>query len=131
MPADASGTAVVKINIDGRADSASWYDIWEALNAIAYMCGKSEPQRGGKATKIGEWILREQELQTSERSKCTAGTLGNIYIELYDQALGLAQSKPSIGRPALPDNSTSDNLDEQNSSAQTEVPTAPYLTAVG
>ncbi|KAL8706561.1 MAG: hypothetical protein Q9201_000374 [Fulgogasparrea decipioides] len=75
------------------------------------MCGKSEPQRGGKATKIG--------------------TLGNIYIELYDQALGLAQSKPSIGRPALPDNSTSDNLDEQNSSAQTEVPTAPYLTAVG
>ncbi|KAL8731338.1 MAG: hypothetical protein Q9181_004335 [Wetmoreana brouardii] len=108
---DGSGTAVVKIDIDVRADSATWYEIWEAVNAVAYMCGRPEQRRGGKATKIG--------------------TLGNIYIELYNQALDLDQPKPIIGDPAFLEQLDSGNLDGQNSSAQIEFPTAPYRVTLG
>ena len=49
----ADGRAVVKIDSDGRTAISSWYEIWEAVNAVAYMCITPAAKSGGRATKIG------------------------------------------------------------------------------
>lgn len=43
---------MVIIEADDRS-STSWYEVWEAVNAIAYMCVRAK-ERGGKATRIGK-----------------------------------------------------------------------------
>lgn len=42
---------MVIIEADGLS-STSWYEVWEAVNAISYMCVRAKGM-GGKATKIG------------------------------------------------------------------------------
>lgn len=44
---------VLKVECDGRSSTSSWYEIWEAVNAVAYMCARSL-HKGGKATRIGK-----------------------------------------------------------------------------
>ena len=52
------GRAIVRIDSDGRTATSSWYEIWEAVNAVAYMCSTPAARHGGKAAKIGkDWLL--------------------------------------------------------------------------
>lgn len=46
--------ATLKIDSDGRSSESSWYEIWESVNAMAYMCVTPAEKNGGRATKIGE-----------------------------------------------------------------------------
>ena len=48
----ASGNCQVTIDIEGPATATSWYEIWEAVNAIASMCTR-EKNKGGKAKGLG------------------------------------------------------------------------------
>lgn len=41
-----------KIDIDGPATVATWYEIWEAVTAIANMCTRQK-KKGGKAKGLG------------------------------------------------------------------------------
>lgn len=46
--------AVLKVDSDGRTATSSWYEIWEAVNAIAYMCVTPNARTTGRAMKIGK-----------------------------------------------------------------------------
>jgi hypothetical protein len=50
-PSAGERRCMVRIDADGPS-STSWYEVWEAVNAISYMCVRSKG-KGGKATKIG------------------------------------------------------------------------------
>ncbi len=43
---------MIVVDFDGRSTPSSWYEIWESVNAIAYMCVRPHG-KGGKATGIG------------------------------------------------------------------------------
>lgn len=74
--------AVVVLESDGRSATSSWYEIWEAVNSIAYMCVRSREKLGG-ATKIG--------------------SLGNIRIEMFDLNPGMGQPVISLQNHSLLD----------------------------
>ncbi len=46
--------AIIVVDFDGRSASSSWYEIWEAVNAIAYMCVRPQ-KKGGRASGIGKY----------------------------------------------------------------------------
>ncbi len=48
----ASGKCQVIIDIEGPATVTSWYEIWEAVTAIASMCTRQK-HKGGKAKGLG------------------------------------------------------------------------------
>lgn len=48
----ADGKCQAKIDIDGPATVATWYEIWEAVTAIANMCTRQK-KKGGKAKGLG------------------------------------------------------------------------------
>ena len=48
----ADGDCQVLIDIEGPATVTSWYDIWEAVTAIASMCSRQK-HKGGKAKGLG------------------------------------------------------------------------------
>ena len=51
---------MVKIDSTTLATSTStWYDIWQAVNSVAYMCIK-QTNFGGKAFKIGRQQARKR-----------------------------------------------------------------------
>ena len=45
--------AVVLVDSDGFNSISSWYEIWEAVNTIAYSCVRAK-NKGGRFTQIGE-----------------------------------------------------------------------------
>jgi len=60
---------MVRIEADAPS-STSWYEVWEAVNAISYMCVRSKG-KGGKANKIGRRMLRSTPIPLSQLTdKC-------------------------------------------------------------
>lgn len=45
---------MIVVDFDGRSATSSWYEIWEAVNAIAYMCVRTQ-KKGGRANGIGRY----------------------------------------------------------------------------
>ena len=48
----ADSLSQLRIDIDGRQTVSSWYEIWEAVSAVAMMCTRQK-KKGGKAKGIG------------------------------------------------------------------------------
>lgn len=62
------------IDIEGPATLATWYELWEAVTAVASMCVRQKG-KGGKAKNLG--IGKNIRLELLE-SKQEPGKLGNI-----------------------------------------------------
>ena len=48
----ADGKCQARIDIDGPATIASWYEVWEVVTVIASMCTRAK-NKGGKAKNLG------------------------------------------------------------------------------
>lgn len=48
---------MVKIDIAGKSTTVSWYDIWGGIMAVSTMCVRAN-EKGGKATRLGQYYLR-------------------------------------------------------------------------
>lgn len=46
---------MVNIDINGKATTVTWYEIWEAIMAISSMCVRAQ-EKGGKATGLGQYF---------------------------------------------------------------------------
>lgn len=53
MPAIGDGKCELKIDIDGGPTIISWYEIWEAVIALASVCTRYK-NKGGKARGLGK-----------------------------------------------------------------------------
>ena len=52
-PFTADARCMVRVDSNTQVTSlATWYDIWEAVNAISYMCVRQK-DKGGTASKVG------------------------------------------------------------------------------
>lgn len=47
---------MIEVKITGRSTSATWYEIWEAVCAVAAMCVRAKG-KGGKGFGMGEYAL--------------------------------------------------------------------------
>ena len=55
---------MIEVKITGKSTSATWYEIWEAVCAVAAMCVRAK-DKGGKGFGMGEYTLK-----ISARCKC-------------------------------------------------------------
>lgn len=54
LAAKVDARCMATIDISGKSTSATWYEIWEAMTALAAMCVRAQ-SKGGKAFGLGEY----------------------------------------------------------------------------
>ncbi|KAL6718482.1 hypothetical protein ACLMJK_004573 [Lecanora helva] len=86
---------------DDRKAVSSWYEIWEAVNTIAYTCVKSR-DKGGKVTQIG--------------------SLKNIYVILFDDSRGVGETVGGAGQDPFEDMYAGPQSNGSNGSVVTGLP---------
>lgn len=79
---------MIKVYSDGRVAQATWYEIWEAVNAVAYMC--INQRKEGRATRIGKY--NDGVVKSIIAHHRPAGSLGNIRVDFFDEHPDLSQS---------------------------------------
>ncbi|CAD6589690.1 MAG: hypothetical protein ASARMPRED_004173 [Alectoria sarmentosa] len=70
----ADGKCQARIDIDGPATITSWYEIWEAVTAVANMCTRQKG-KGGKAKGLG--LGKNIRLELSDKEDSPGDKVGN------------------------------------------------------
>ena len=102
---------LVRIDLVGEATVASWYEIWEAVTAIAAMCTRHKG-KGGRARGLGKFLLQWW-YGDGMANQDTEGDKKNIFIVLSDlesdpdftvgTTINVTSANPSLGDDNLYD----------------------------
>ena len=76
--------------------TSSWYEIWEGINSIAYMCVR-QTRLGGQASKLGkQQACKAYTIEARNLILINAGSLKTMTLEMSLQETGVDLSSATL-----------------------------------